>query len=567
MEACRDYGSLAPDVSNNNASSLEYSIVHSPPFTFLVGPKHTKLTVQAGLARHVSKPLDHLMNSGQTRESKHHIAVLEDEDVETFVAFCEYAYTGDYSVPPPGSREDDVDPAMETADRESSVGGFPGIGAGLRVTPSNASYLPSPPRSSGTEEKEKDQDVKPGSGEHQVTETEVEAVRMQDQNHPGIESTPLSDDSGFHDSSGPAVPETTNDAADPWDLAGDAAPTKEKKGRKCKKNKKKQTDDQAPNFTPPSTPPPGESADLAAEQRDEWAQPLESPEAMPSDDYHDATMSPDMTVPPPMPDDDSWEQTATPVAETEDEDTPGDDAEENQPVDSSGGSSSSSSDMGPIIDTSFAKQHFSNNQHENGISMWDEFTTLDYIDPRQWSSGTTRPPSVLSHSSRTADLPYLVFHAKVYVFAARYLIPALAQLCLRKLHRDLVNLGFAQEDGNDDHHGQQPNCGDEERELSSSMATTTKAKMVIDLLHYTYVRTTRLEPISPTSATQLRDNELRKLVVHYAACKVRHLTDFCPPMEGGFSFGDLNKASARGMRTLLDTTPELASDLVYRMMM
>ncbi|KAJ6105222.1 hypothetical protein N7523_010032 [Penicillium sp. IBT 18751x] len=37
------------------------------------------------------------MNNGHTRESKHRIAVLEDEDVETFVAFCEYAYTGDYT--------------------------------------------------------------------------------------------------------------------------------------------------------------------------------------------------------------------------------------------------------------------------------------------------------------------------------------------------------------------------------------------------------------------------------------------------------------------------------------
>jgi hypothetical protein len=27
------------------------------------------------------------------------IAVLEEDDVETFVAFCEYAYTGDYNVP------------------------------------------------------------------------------------------------------------------------------------------------------------------------------------------------------------------------------------------------------------------------------------------------------------------------------------------------------------------------------------------------------------------------------------------------------------------------------------
>ncbi|EDN06131.1 predicted protein [Histoplasma mississippiense (nom. inval.)] len=78
-----------------------HSIVHSPSFTFLVGPDHTKLTIQSGLAKHVSQRLDELMNNGHTRESRHRIAVLEEEDVETFVGFCEYAYTGDYTVPNP----------------------------------------------------------------------------------------------------------------------------------------------------------------------------------------------------------------------------------------------------------------------------------------------------------------------------------------------------------------------------------------------------------------------------------------------------------------------------------
>src|SRR5205085_7718452 len=35
--------------------------------------------------------------------------------------------------------------------------------------------------------------------------------------------------------------------------------------------------------------------------------------------------------------------------------------------------------------------------------------------------------------------PYLLLHAKLYVFATRYLIPTLAQLCLKKLHQDLVD--------------------------------------------------------------------------------------------------------------------------------
>ncbi|KAF3898280.1 hypothetical protein GY631_1152 [Trichophyton interdigitale] len=76
------------------------SIINSPQFTFLIGPGHSKVTIQSGLAKHVSPRLDGLMNNGHTRESRHRIAVLEDEDVETFTGFCEFAYTGDYTVPP-----------------------------------------------------------------------------------------------------------------------------------------------------------------------------------------------------------------------------------------------------------------------------------------------------------------------------------------------------------------------------------------------------------------------------------------------------------------------------------
>lgn len=34
-------------------------------------------------------------------ESIAHRAILENVDEGTFVRFCEYAYTGDYSIPPP----------------------------------------------------------------------------------------------------------------------------------------------------------------------------------------------------------------------------------------------------------------------------------------------------------------------------------------------------------------------------------------------------------------------------------------------------------------------------------
>lgn len=57
------------------------------------------MTIQSGLAKDLSEPLDSLMNNAHMQESQARTAVLEDTDVETFVAFCEFAYAGDYSVP------------------------------------------------------------------------------------------------------------------------------------------------------------------------------------------------------------------------------------------------------------------------------------------------------------------------------------------------------------------------------------------------------------------------------------------------------------------------------------
>ncbi|PYI25946.1 hypothetical protein BP00DRAFT_357172 [Aspergillus indologenus CBS 114.80] len=437
------------------------------------------------------------MNSGETRESKHHIAVLEDEDVETFVAFCEYAYTGDYRVPPPGSREEDRDdqgvsnPFRGVFSKDSPT-------SPVRTIPPRA---PTPPRTASRETHDR-----PGEGE------------------------------------------------DAWDAADDEA-AKGKKGKKNKKNNKKKrggaSEEATPKLTPPSTPPPEnlkpeEEGNPAAETSmvtEQWEQdqaPVEESGPAESAPYTE-----------------TWGQTAaTPPAEAETSDadkagakhTLQAPAEEKQP----GHNHSGRRLTGPMIDTSFAKQQYSR-LHEKGSNLWDEFAAIDYIDPRSCLS--TRPPSAMSSRS-PHELPYLVFHAKLYVFATRYLIPALAQLCLRKLHRDLLYLGFPERDQVDD---------DEDHHALASI----KARKILDLLHYTYTKTTRLEPITPTSATQLRDNELRKLVVHYAACKVRDLASYCPPVESDLGSPSIRsqKPSAQGLRALLDSTTELASDLVYRMMM
>lgn len=71
------------------------------------------------------------MNNGHTRESKHRIAVLEDEEVEVFTAFTQYAYTGNYTVPeqktePPSAQPASTPPAPPAAASPRSGSGSSG---------------------------------------------------------------------------------------------------------------------------------------------------------------------------------------------------------------------------------------------------------------------------------------------------------------------------------------------------------------------------------------------------------------------------------------------------------
>ncbi|KKA23889.1 hypothetical protein T310_2073 [Rasamsonia emersonii CBS 393.64] len=52
-----------------------------------------------GLAKELSEPLDNMMNNGHMRESRTGTAVLDDIEVDVFVAFCEFAYKGSYTTP------------------------------------------------------------------------------------------------------------------------------------------------------------------------------------------------------------------------------------------------------------------------------------------------------------------------------------------------------------------------------------------------------------------------------------------------------------------------------------
>ncbi|KAJ5566228.1 hypothetical protein N7535_007866 [Penicillium sp. DV-2018c] len=542
------------------------SIIHSPSFTFLVGPRHEKLTIQSGLAKHVSKPLHNLMN-GPTRESKHRIAVIEDEDVETFVAFCEYAYTGDYSVPrskPEGLEEsrigmDEGTPTSTTTWRAEYRSGSmssavpppaPSPPPQHRHRKQSAAYhelthQPEPSMSQCAAEsspvevaKEAEVPVENIEPEPQLgQEPEAQAVAPEPGHAPEVyedaEPTPVAP----ADEEVPPADEQWADADErpvPWEVSGPKQPKKKSKKELKKEKKVKKyslqpdvVEEEPPvlaetvNITPPSTPPP----EVAAEPE---PQPEQEPEPEPVDEDN----LPAEAAPEPEPEQAPYRE--QPVEEPAPAEEPMEDSwtqDRNDAI--------QEQHQRPMLDMSFAQQQ-APSTGEPGLSLWDEFTSLQYSDEHPVSKSSPA-------DTGSTDLPYITFHAKLYVFATRYLIPALAQLCLRKLHRDLLALSLP---------------GDETSDASASQMSdglaAAKARMVLNLVHYAYTKTARLEPITPTSATQLRENELRRLVVHYAACKVKELARY--------HSHSADDSAPRTLRALLDVTPELASDLVYRLM-
>lgn len=602
-----------------------HSIIHSPSFTFLVGPKHTKLTIQSALAQHVSKPLHNLMNNGHTRESRHRIAVLEEEDVETFVAFCEYAYTGDYTVPQQALPRDDNRIKAEIPQSPTNTRNSWGHSQRSESFSSAVPHAPSPPPEnldSGPQVAR--QQIEPESEPTITEEPSAEAAAEENAETPP-EASP---EHGEQDPSGePQASMTSQDEPEsqPQPVAEPASPEHEapleapaeepeesglldeprtlsakekKKARKAAMKKQRELqnlylDEPQANPTPPSTPPlepsidepqpesqsEGAPADVLAEEGtvaieedapvSEQVEPKAQPEAQPTIEVQDPE-SEHQPAEPEAPE--SEPQPAEPIVESEqapeDHDNEADSPAQNDPIEGEtweeceskrDEQNQSPEPQKPMIDMSFAKQPNAS-PRTPGLSLWDEFAALQYVDDGQAPITSTSGPT-------TSENFYPTFHAKVYVFATRYLIPALAQLCLRKLHGDLLNISFTD-----------PESVDQDADYGfPGSISGRQVPMVLDLLRYAYFKTTRLEPISPTSATQLRENELRRLVVHFAACKVKELALYHPPGQSGAATPAVRPLDAKlqraelatppaSLRVLLDMTPELASDLVYRMM-
>ncbi|KAI1932522.1 hypothetical protein LOZ66_006843 [Ophidiomyces ophidiicola] len=127
---------------------------------------------------------------------------------------------------------------------------------------------------------------------------------------------------------------------------------------------------------------------------------------------------------------------------------------------------------------------------------WQKFRTLKF-------KGLT---------SSLATKPDILFHAKLYIFATRYIIESLQAQAVKSLHRDLCTFTLNKE----------------------------TAPQIISLLEFTYRNTARYEP----SGRSL----LRDVVIQYVSCEMQVLAD------------------NNDLYSLLDVDGEMGSDLVAKLM-
>jgi hypothetical protein len=91
------------------------SAFSSKQFVFVVGEGQTEFSVHAAVISKQSKALDVLIN-GPMAEASDGKAIFEDIQEDTFIRFCQFAYTGNYTTP-----EFTYKPAVEPLDISPSV--------------------------------------------------------------------------------------------------------------------------------------------------------------------------------------------------------------------------------------------------------------------------------------------------------------------------------------------------------------------------------------------------------------------------------------------------------------
>jgi hypothetical protein len=144
----------------------------------------------------------------------------------------------------------------------------------------------------------------------------------------------------------------------------------------------------------------------------------------------------------------------------------------------------------------------------------------EHFKPKMASTYVISPPKRRWHQFETlkfpggeavkAQNPDLLAHAKIYIFATRYLVDSLREQSLKSLHRDLCDFNLS----------------------------TQNMSHFLDLLQYTFEHTGRQEPGGSSS--------LRRIVIDYTSCKAKVLIQ-----------------SSR-FRQILDMFGEIGSDLVAK---
>ncbi|KFY46960.1 hypothetical protein V494_00253 [Pseudogymnoascus sp. VKM F-4513 (FW-928)] len=79
-------------------AALSAGVFTSPQFTFGIGENNVRVTVHAAAIAKQSHALDALIN-GPMKEAQTRIVRFEDVHEDTFIRFCQFAYTGDYEPP------------------------------------------------------------------------------------------------------------------------------------------------------------------------------------------------------------------------------------------------------------------------------------------------------------------------------------------------------------------------------------------------------------------------------------------------------------------------------------
>ncbi|KAF5700026.1 hypothetical protein FGLOB1_11039 [Fusarium globosum] len=120
MSASRS-GAAVPAVSANFEESLA-----SKPFLFVVGPEAKEFHIHKELIGRLSPVLNALVN-GNMREAREGRVVWADLDVDTFVRFAKFAYSGDYSEAQPVLIRE---PELDTEDNHSPIKSYTRDGNG-----------------------------------------------------------------------------------------------------------------------------------------------------------------------------------------------------------------------------------------------------------------------------------------------------------------------------------------------------------------------------------------------------------------------------------------------------